>query len=50
MFVSVQDDRLILEAPSSQPKAKSKRHRRDTTSDLLELVVNTASQLPASNL
>lgn len=35
----LQDDKLILEAPSSQPQAKSKRQRRDTTNDLLELVV-----------
>ncbi|KAG7496795.1 plexin-B2-like [Solea senegalensis] len=35
----LQDDKLILEAPSSQPGARSKRHRRDTTNDLLELVV-----------
>ncbi|XP_070709553.1 plexin-B2-like [Pempheris klunzingeri] len=35
----LQDDKLILEAPSSQPKARSKRQRRDTTNDPLELVV-----------
>ncbi|XP_041833898.1 plexin-B2a [Melanotaenia boesemani] len=35
----LQDDKLILEAPSSQPRAKSKRQRRDTTNDLLDLVV-----------
>ncbi|XP_055018195.1 plexin-B2-like, partial [Boleophthalmus pectinirostris] len=35
----LQDDKLILEAPSTQPRAKSKRQRRDTTNDLLELVV-----------
>ncbi|XP_030576486.1 plexin-B2-like [Archocentrus centrarchus] len=35
----LQDDKLILEAPSSQPRARSKRQRRDTTNDLLELVV-----------
>ncbi|XP_068611389.1 plexin-B2-like [Brachionichthys hirsutus] len=35
----LQDDKLILEAPSSQPRARSKRQRRDATSDLLELVV-----------
>ena len=38
---SVKDDKLILEAPSSQPGSRSKRPRRDTTNDLLELVVNT---------
>lgn len=36
----VQDDKLILEAPSSQPRARSKRQRRDTVNDLLELVVS----------
>ncbi|XP_034019127.1 plexin-B2-like [Thalassophryne amazonica] len=35
----LQDDKLFLEAPSSQPRSRSKRQRRDTTSDLLELVV-----------
>ncbi|XP_039891728.1 plexin-B2a [Simochromis diagramma] len=35
----LQDDKLILEAPSSQPRARSKRQRRDTVNDLLELVV-----------
>uniref|UniRef100_A0A673AN47 Plexin-B2-like n=1 Tax=Sphaeramia orbicularis TaxID=375764 RepID=A0A673AN47_9TELE len=35
----LQDDKLILEAPSSQPRARSKRQRRDTTNDLLDLVV-----------
>lgn len=35
----LQDDKLILDAPSSQPRARSKRQRRDTSNDLLELVV-----------
>ncbi|XP_022605510.1 plexin-B2-like [Seriola dumerili] len=35
----LQDDKLILEAPSSQPRARSKRQRRDTANDLLDLVV-----------
>uniref|UniRef100_A0A667ZHJ3 Plexin b2a, tandem duplicate 1 n=1 Tax=Myripristis murdjan TaxID=586833 RepID=A0A667ZHJ3_9TELE len=35
----LQDDKLFLEAPSSQPRAKSKRQRRDTTNDLLDLVI-----------
>ncbi|KAM4614941.1 LOW QUALITY PROTEIN: plexin-B2-like [Polymixia lowei] len=35
----LQDDKLFLDAPSSKPRAKSKRQRRDTTKDLLELVV-----------
>lgn len=35
----LQDDKLILEAPSSQPRARSRRQRRDTTNDPLELLV-----------
>ncbi|TDG96509.1 hypothetical protein EPR50_G00229430 [Perca flavescens] len=35
----LQDEKLILEAPSTQPRSRSKRQRRDTTNDLLELVV-----------
>ncbi|XP_019119112.2 plexin-B2a [Larimichthys crocea] len=35
----LQDDKLILEAPSTQPKSRSKRQRRDTTNNLLDLVV-----------
>ncbi|XP_078138128.1 plexin-B2-like isoform X2 [Centroberyx gerrardi] len=35
----LQDDKLFLEAPSSQPKSRSKRQRRDTTNDLLDLVI-----------
>uniref|UniRef100_A0A665UTN9 Plexin-B2-like n=1 Tax=Echeneis naucrates TaxID=173247 RepID=A0A665UTN9_ECHNA len=35
----LQDDKLILEAPSSQPRSRSKRQRRDTANDMLDLVV-----------
>ncbi|XP_068565555.1 plexin-B2-like [Cebidichthys violaceus] len=35
----LQDDKLILEAPSSKPGSRSKRQRRDTTNDMLDLVV-----------
>ncbi|XP_026219213.1 plexin-B2a [Anabas testudineus] len=35
----LQDDKLILEAPSTKPKSSSKRQRRDTTNDLLHLTV-----------
>ncbi|KAF3859662.1 hypothetical protein F7725_022061, partial [Dissostichus mawsoni] len=38
-IIIVHDDKLILEAPSSQPRSGSKRQRRDTTNDLLDLVV-----------
>lgn len=34
-----QDDKLILDAPPKQPKPRSRRHRRDTSNDLLDLVV-----------
>ncbi|XP_070401781.1 plexin-B2 isoform X2 [Nothobranchius furzeri] len=36
---TLQDDKLILYAPASKPSARSKRHRRDATDDLLELMV-----------
>lgn len=37
----LQEDKLILEAPSKQPgsRSRSKRQRRDTTNEMLELVV-----------
>ncbi|KAJ3612087.1 hypothetical protein NHX12_020364 [Muraenolepis orangiensis] len=35
----LQDDKLFLDAPSTKPQAGSKRQRRDTGSDLLELMV-----------
>ncbi|XP_056134041.1 plexin-B2-like [Lampris incognitus] len=35
----LQDDKLFLDAPPSKPAADSKRQRRDTTSDLLDLVI-----------
>lgn len=37
----LQDDKLFLEAPSTQPRARSKRQRRDTSSDPLDLTVTT---------
>ncbi|KAG7455798.1 hypothetical protein MATL_G00244860 [Megalops atlanticus] len=36
---TLQDDRLYLDPPSTQPKARSKRHRRDTSSDPLDLMI-----------
>ncbi|KAK2832460.1 hypothetical protein Q7C36_015922 [Tachysurus vachellii] len=33
------EDKLFLEAPSTPPKARSRRHRRDTSSEALELVI-----------
>uniref|UniRef100_A0A3P8UYJ5 Plexin b2a, tandem duplicate 1 n=1 Tax=Cynoglossus semilaevis TaxID=244447 RepID=A0A3P8UYJ5_CYNSE len=35
----LQDDKLILDAPSSKPSARSKRQRRDTNNNPLDLVV-----------
>ncbi|XP_057710527.1 plexin-B2a [Corythoichthys intestinalis] len=35
----LQDDKLILDPPSSRPRARSKRQRRDAASEPLELVV-----------
>uniref|UniRef100_A0A8C5BVZ8 Plexin b2a, tandem duplicate 1 n=1 Tax=Gadus morhua TaxID=8049 RepID=A0A8C5BVZ8_GADMO len=35
----LQDDKLFLDVPSTQPRSRSTRHRRDTSSDLLDLVV-----------
>ncbi|XP_075900009.1 plexin-B2-like [Nelusetta ayraudi] len=35
----LQDDKLILDAPPTQPKPRSRRHRRDTSNDPLDLVV-----------
>uniref|UniRef100_A0A4W5NEG8 Plexin B2 n=1 Tax=Hucho hucho TaxID=62062 RepID=A0A4W5NEG8_9TELE len=38
---ALQDDKLFLDPPSSQPQARSKRHRRrrDTSSDPLDLLI-----------
>lgn len=35
------DDKLFLEAPSTPPKARSRRQRRDTSSETLDLVVSS---------
>lgn len=40
---SIQDDKLILDAPTTKPQVKSKRQRRDTADDSLELRVNKTS-------
>ncbi|XP_072528708.1 plexin-B2a [Salminus brasiliensis] len=36
---SLHDDKLILQAPSTPPKARSRRQRRDTSTETMELVV-----------
>ncbi|KAG7454750.1 hypothetical protein MATL_G00263040 [Megalops atlanticus] len=36
---TLQDTRLYLAPPSAQPKARSKRHKRNTSSDPLELMI-----------
>lgn len=35
------DDKLFLEAPSTPPKARSRRQRRDTSSETMDLVVSS---------
>ncbi|CAB1346303.1 unnamed protein product [Coregonus sp. 'balchen'] len=40
----LQDDKLFLEAPSTQPRARSKRQRRDTSSDPLDLTSQQAER------
>uniref|UniRef100_A0A8C5FTA4 Plexin b2b n=1 Tax=Gadus morhua TaxID=8049 RepID=A0A8C5FTA4_GADMO len=36
---TLQDDKLFLDPPSTQPRARSKRHRRDTRSEPLDLLI-----------
>lgn len=36
---TLQDDKLFLDPPSTTPSARSKRHKRDTSADTLDLVV-----------
>lgn len=36
---TLQDDKLFLDPPSTTPQARSRRHRRDTRSELLDLTV-----------
>ncbi|XP_071390824.1 plexin-B2b [Centroberyx affinis] len=36
---TLQDDKLFLDPPSTQPRARSKRHRRDTSSEPLDLLI-----------
>lgn len=36
---TLQDDKLFLDPPSTQPRARSRRHRRDTRPELLDLTV-----------
>lgn len=39
----LEDDKLFLVAPSSPPKSTSRRHRRDTSSEAMELLVRDSS-------
>uniref|UniRef100_A0A671NPY7 Plexin-B2-like n=1 Tax=Sinocyclocheilus anshuiensis TaxID=1608454 RepID=A0A671NPY7_9TELE len=39
----LEDDKLFLVAPSSPPKSTSRRHRRDTSSEAMELTVRNGS-------
>ncbi|XP_035391860.1 plexin-B2b isoform X2 [Electrophorus electricus] len=36
---TLQDDKLFLDPPTTTPRARSKRQRRDTTSELLDLLI-----------
>lgn len=36
---TLQDDKLFLDPPSTTPRARSRRHRRDTRPELLDLTV-----------
>ncbi|XP_075894183.1 plexin-B2b isoform X2 [Nelusetta ayraudi] len=36
---TLQDDKLFLDPPSTPPQARSRRHRRDTRSELLDLTI-----------
>ncbi|XP_034031963.1 plexin-B2b [Thalassophryne amazonica] len=36
---TLQDDKLFLDPPSTQPRARSRRHRRDTRTELLDLLI-----------
>lgn len=38
---TLQDDKLFLDPPTTTPRSRSKRQRRDTTSELLDLLVGS---------
>lgn len=38
---TLQDDKLFLDPPSTPPRARSRRHRRDTRPELLDLTVRS---------
>uniref|UniRef100_A0A672ZA30 Plexin-B2-like n=1 Tax=Sphaeramia orbicularis TaxID=375764 RepID=A0A672ZA30_9TELE len=38
---TLQDDKLFLDPPSTPPRARSRRHRRDTRPELLDLLVRS---------
>lgn len=41
---TLQDDKLFLDPPSTPPRARSRRHRRDTRPELLDLMVRSDRQ------
>lgn len=45
---TLQDDKLFLDPPPTQPRARSRRHRRDTRSELLDLTVRSDTDMTHS--
>uniref|UniRef100_A0A8C4HS01 Plexin b2b n=1 Tax=Dicentrarchus labrax TaxID=13489 RepID=A0A8C4HS01_DICLA len=43
---TLQDDKLFLDPPSTPPRARSRRHRRDTRPELLDLTVRSNKDRP----
>lgn len=42
---TLQDDKLFLDPPSTPPRARSRRHRRDTRPELLDLTVRSDTHI-----
>lgn len=41
---TLQDEKLFLDPPSTTPRARSRRHRRDTRPELLDLMVSSKKE------